>query len=100
MANHMRTRYPQGLQDSLAVSCLPFATDRPLDPAAAAVAAPMISDQLVTVGQAELIEQWPERIGDEGTVDEDYWVAVPRLAVRDGDAINLNLRHAQPICSV
>jgi len=93
MPNHMRTRYPQGPQDSLAVGCLPFATGRPLDAAAAAVAAPMIRDQPITLGQARLIDQRPERIDDERAVHEDYWIAGAGLVIRDGDAINLNVRH-------
>src|SRR5215831_6301643 len=100
MPNHMRPRYPQCLQDSLAVGCLPFTTDRSLDPAAAAVAAPMIHDQPIAVRQAGPIEQRPERIGDEGAVDEDNRIAGAGLVIRDGHAINRNVGHADYLVSL
>jgi hypothetical protein len=33
--------------------------------------AAVVADQLITVGQRRLAEQWPERVRDGGSVDEE-----------------------------
>jgi hypothetical protein len=54
----------------------------------------VIRDQLASIQHARLVQKWPERIGNKGTVDEHHGIARTSDLVLDSNAVHGRLRHA------
>ncbi len=77
----MRPFHAQVVQQSSAVGGLPGDADKPGGAAAARIAAAVVEDEPVSVRQAGLGQQRPERVRDERPVDEYHGLACSRELV-------------------
>jgi hypothetical protein len=99
MANHVRLFDPERLQEPQTVGSLFADAQRPIGVGTAHESAAVVADQLITVGQRRLAEQWPERVRDGGSVDEEDWLANPYNAGLQHDAIHMySLKRAAFLC--
>jgi hypothetical protein len=65
---------PNCLQQRTAVGGLLRHGERRGDARAAGVAAPVVAHQTVALREVGLRTEWCVRVGDEGSVDEHYWL--------------------------
>ena len=94
VANDVRPRHTQVAQQRPTVGGLAPDTDGAGGAAAARVAAAVVGDEPVPLGQGGLGQQRPERVGDERAVDENHRLADARDLVLERDAVDDRSPHA------
>jgi hypothetical protein len=98
VTHHVRSPDAEMRQERRTVACSDCECHGLAWRAAAAVAAAVVTDQPVSLGEHGLRKKWPERVGDEGPMNKDHRLTVAGVVVLQCDAINDGSSHASSYC--